>query len=324
MKADPPPEKVLPPLVRLKPKKNIATLVTGTLLIMVAIAVFMLVLPKRKPYVSITANSEFAAYRVAREKVAGIALIDVEFQGDIATCPRLATASDHNRLTGLLEPYTGSIVSYLHNNGRIAIEVQAGPQGGGMLNFAEGSPCPLGAQSRFITQAGASNSPPLPIAGPTDIGREYGVQHVPSSASPPSARLMSGGSVQIFGRSRFIPFLDSLFPVSSASFPLPAGGRLSSGDGLDPSAPPGQTEPWFGIAEIKKDGFRISATTATSTLYLYRPGATGETERFALDAFVGPLSDPSIILLTVLFGVITMTLKTVSLFVTLIREDKQC
>ncbi|MBG3876403.1 hypothetical protein FVW20_05015 [Desulfovibrio oxamicus] len=309
-------------LTRLKPRKSVSTLIASTLLITLVIIGFMRFLPERKPYVSISANSEFATYRVTREKAAEVPLNEAAYRGDIASCPRLEELTGKKALTGRLEPSTGSIVTYRNYDGEIAIAVSAGPHGPGTLNFADGPPCSLGTRSIFVLNGKTGSVPPLPIAGPADIGREYGEPPIPDGQRHHPTDHMSAGSIQIFGRSRLAPYLGALYPVSSASFPLPAGGRLSSGDNLSPSGQHAQAEPWYGIAEVRNDGFRISATTATANLYLYRPGATGETERFALDAFVGPLSDPSVILLTVFFAIVTMTLKSVSVVITLLRDDK--
>lgn len=306
---------------KLKPNKDIRTLVAGTAIATLALVVGLASLPKRKPYVSINAQSEYVAFRVTREKTAGIALIDALPRGNVIECSR-AEQQHNKRLTGRLEPASGAVVSYRFNEGHIAITVLEGPSGSGVMVFNEGDSCPLGGRSTFIIDDLSGGLNPLPIAGPGEIGREYGEPPIPSGKKKHPADHMSSGTLLIYGRSRLIPYVDALYPVSYASFPLPAGGRLSSGDSLDPQSVQNNADPWYGITEIRNDGFKISATTTTSSLMLYRPGAAREAEHFALDAFVGPLSDPSVILLTVLFGIIAMTLKSVGVIVSFLKENR--
>ncbi|MCJ2164678.1 MULTISPECIES: hypothetical protein [unclassified Pseudodesulfovibrio] len=253
------------------------------------------------PYVVISATTEVLTYRVSRAEVAAIPLIEAQVRSTDAGFTTLKDEEGRPLFTGLLEPTKDSIVCYRYADGRVSIVVDGGDKSAGTVKLPDGRQHELSTRAMFVVNMSQGTLQRLPIAGPTEIGQEYGVQAVPQGKGAFSRPIMSKGNINVFGRGRFWPYKNDLYPVPGGNIPLPAGGRLSSGDTLIPHSPTAAS-PWFGIAQITPEGFDISATTVSSNLRLYRMGSTGESETFALSVLTQAISDPVFQWVVLFFG----------------------
>lgn len=246
--------------------------------------------PSSDPYVVISAISDGLTYRVARIEVATIPLVEALVRTDNSDFAKHRGDKERPLFTGILEPAEGSLVSYRYAAGKVSIIVDGGEISAGVLRFSDSSTHTLSKRATFVIDMDTTTLRALPIAGPAEIGLEFG-KIIPRGGVIPFRPFMSEGNILVFGRGRFEPYKGNLYPILDATFPLPAGGRLSSGDTLLPNVPT-EAKPWFGIAQITPAGFSISATTISSSLQLYRMGATGESETIALSTLTQAFSDP--------------------------------
>lgn len=241
-----------------------------------------------KPYIFISATSDILSYRVVRKEVAIIPLTDALVRSDEPSVIK----GERHLFTGLLKPSTDAIVYYRFTPEKISIVVEGGASSSGILQYSNGTEQKLSQRAMFIVSVAQTPLKYLPIAGPAEIGQEFGVRDTFQGSDKIPTPIMSEGSVLVFGRGRIWPYSKDLYPIIGGSFALPAGGRLSSGDPLVPGAP-SEAEPWFGIATITPKGFSISATTLSSSLRIYRMGSSGESEKFALSILTQIFSDPA-------------------------------
>ncbi|NEK17159.1 hypothetical protein [Rhizobium leguminosarum] len=271
-----------------------------------------------KPYVAISATSEYLSYRVARPPISAIPLVEAAIRSTNLKCL--------TPFTGLLEPERGAIVRYRSGGDRIAIQVDAGDKVAATLR-SEGEPdCQVtGSLTVVLESKGYIRA--LPIAGPADIGIEFAAPALPRVATGDGQKfeqvrnIMWEGSVQAFTRGYLS---GGLSPKADAEFTLPAGGRISSGDSLVPSQDDQNITPWYGIAEITEKGFKVSATTTSLDLKLYRPGTNlGDAETFRLDFLANIFSDPGIIWLAIVFAVFSYIVQILAAWMGLWRPAKE-
>ncbi|CDZ63316.1 Hypothetical protein NGAL_HAMBI2605_24050 [Neorhizobium galegae bv. orientalis] len=268
-------------------------------------------LSRSELYASVDAVSELVRFRAVRPLIATIPLTDATLIASAEGCVGLA-GEPSPRVTGLLQPSEGAIVSYRAGAGRIAIQIV-----GGRLVSENGARVAATFQSSGradcdlvepvtvrITNADELVRP-LPIAGPADIGQEFGVPAMPTgTASSRIYDIMWEGRVRVFNRTYYG---ERLVPVADAEFPLPLGSRLSGGDNLDPKQP---VDPaiaaWYGAAIPGEKGLQISATTISKTLQLYRPGTRrDEMETLGLSLLTSTFADSLTLIITgfvVVFG----------------------
>lgn len=279
-------------------------------------------------YASIGAVSELVRFRVVRPLIATIALTDATVVAAVEGCAGLGSA-DPYLFTGLLQPSQGAIVTYRTSPDWIAIQIEGGRpvrneerKIAATLQFAAQPDCeifePLTIRMKR-RQPGLDR--PLPIAGPADIGKEFGVPPMPSSVFRGSD-MMWEGHVKVFSRTYFT---QELVPVADAEFPLPVGGRLSGGDNLDPRAPVDpEIAAWYGTVTLDDRGFVISATTISQNLQLYRPG-TGkdEMEKLGLGILASAFSDPVVVLATSFVLIFTTALGSVASWMGFWRESER-
>lgn len=254
-------------------------------------------LPSQQPYIVIDATTEILTYRVRRPEIAAIPLFNATLRGAFDNCPWPTLSESNLPATGILKPVRGSIVKYRFTPERIAIEIEGGDHSAASITLPNGTFYNLPSRVVAIIDTGPRVRP-LPIAGPAEIGREFGGLSVRAGHPPRSNDFMYGGTVKVFGYALLPPFKGSLYS-SGSEFSLPAGGRLTSDDNFDPFETQTTAAPWFGIAELIEKGFKVSATTVSADLRMYRPGATGETERFALGALTRVFNDPSMAVITI-------------------------
>ncbi len=279
-------------------QRPVISLFGCTLALTIAFVLLVISIPARQPYIVIDAISEMLAYRVCRPGITGVPLFAASMRGDLTNCPLASMSQPNNAITGRLEPYVGTIVTYRYAQGAIAIEINGGSKSAGSLTFANGNICSLPSRVSVTMDTQGRVLRPLPIAGPAEIGREFGSASTMRAQDKQSNDFMYGGSVKVYGYAMLWPFKGALYS-SGADFSLPAGGRVTSNDDFNPLTEQSTAAPWFGIAELDEKGFRISATTVSSDLRMYRPGATGEVETFALGLLTRIFFDPSMAIISI-------------------------
>ncbi|MDD4702402.1 MAG: hypothetical protein PHI96_09295 [Desulfovibrio sp.] len=265
-----------------------------------AFILLVLALPDKPPYVVIEALTEQVRYRVSRPAVAAIPLVNATVRTELEHCPQIVAPDGSVALfSGLLKPAEGSVVTYRYLPELVSIELNSGEVSAGSLTFKDGASCMLPQHFSLFAAMGNVVRRPLPIAGPADIGWEMGAPSV-NVQNRPAKNYMFGGTVQVFGRASAFPYAGALYPTANATFPLPAGGRLSSGDDITAKEPKAKVSGWYGVAEAGEKGFKVSAATISSDLRLYRPGGSekGEFETFGLGMLTQIFSDPSVVVLT--------------------------
>jgi len=273
------------------------------LLALVLTAGFLLVvtlLPRKPAFVFVEAQTETLLYRVARPEVAGLPLVDATVRTDGET----ATVA-----TGLLQPAEGALVRYRWSPAAIAVELSVRQGSAGTLVVDEEErPLPAWAVAVFPhpTSADSPAARPLPIAGPAEIGAEFGAPLAPRPGQRRVTGLMRGGEVQVFGRAVLWFNDDALYPVTD--FPLPAGGRLTGDRPLADEAGSERLANWYGLARIGDEGFQVNATTETDSLRLHRPGVR-EAETFGIGLLTRLFNDPGLAAITIFVVVFTVAMQ---------------
>ena len=302
---------ILSLLENLSARRPAALLFWSSFFVSLCFVLLINFIPARQPYIVIDAISEMLTYRVRRPEIAAMPLFEANLKGDFNNCPWPTMSQPSIAITGMLEPSIGCIVKYRFTPDLVAIDIDGGNKSAGSLTLSNGTYYDL--PSRVVAVIGTGGVVrPLPIAGPAEIGREFGSVTTTGAHPRKSNDFMYGGSLKVFGYALLPPFEGALYS-SGADYALPAGGRLTSDDDFDPVKTQSAAAPWFGIAELDKKGFKISATTVSSDLRMYRPGATGERETFALGLLTRIFYDPSLAIITVFlatFSFVMPPLKT--------------
>jgi hypothetical protein len=267
-------------------------------------------LSRSELYASVDAVSELVRFRAVRPLIATIPLTDATLIASGEGCVGLA-GDPSPRVTGLLQPSEGAIVSYRAGAGRIAIQIVGGrlvSENGARIaatfQSSGRADCDLVEPVTVRINNADELVRPLPIAGPADIGQEFGVPAMPTGTASRIYDIMWEGRVRVFNRTYYG---ERLVPVADAEFPLPLGSRLSGGDNLDPKQ---QVDPaiaaWYGAAIPGEKGLQISATTISKTLQLYRPGTRrDEMETLGLNLLTSTFADSLTLIITgfvVVFG----------------------
>ena len=295
--------------------------------VLAAVIVGILYLAVRKePYVVVDAYSDIVTYRVRRPQVATVPLVNATVRGEIENCPMDSAADGTHLFTGLVTPAAGSIVTYRFTPTKVSIAVDAGKGSAGSITADDGYKCPLPSRVNFIVATEMVAKRPLPLVGPADIGAEMSVPESSGVLLRPVKNFMSGGKVQVFGRAYVWPFEGNLYPTSNSSIPLPAGGRVSSGDSLDPAANDSGAPALYGVVCAEEKSFMVSATTVSKELRLHRPGLSKETEIFGLGMLSLIFTDPSVLCITLfvaIFSFLLQTLKTMHDVARDMRTEKE-
>lgn len=259
------------------------------------------------PLIVAELTSEYVVQTVRRPVLARVPLRSADqIAGE--GCSTAAGGKPPDASDGTLHPPEGAIVRYRIRGGRLSVEVEeravsdgAASAGRALVRFrtaaGEEIDCEL-KDPRNVFVMPASSDMLLPIAGPAEIGIEFGAPIASGAQGQRVANLLLEGRLQIFAKSRWSR---ALYPVLSSELIVPAGSRLASS--TDVTGPePG--DPWYGVAIPNDSAFRISATIETQELRFYRPGREGEHEYFSLTLFTRILTDPGIAALS--FLVVTL------------------
>lgn len=255
-------------------------------------------------------NPDLAAFRLG-----GMRLIDPDADDDPAC------------IAGLLVPALDARVTYRLEEIGLVVGVRGtGPSAGRIER--EGPPLALPAEAWLVPDAACPGHFPrrLPVVGPTVLGEELR----PESLDPAGgARPLVSGTIAVYGRAIEVDIgiysaEATLYPVSEIE--LPGGSRLFAGpaDGRPP--------PWHGFVTpgaCDPDGtcaaFAVQVSTGATTLHLVRPGVEVKPEVIAISTFARLFSDPSIVFLWVLVGVLSLIIQTMGdasdLFAKLGRGD---
>ena len=292
------------------PSKPRTFLLLASAVVATAFVAIMYLALRKEPYVVVEAYSDVVSYRVRRPQVATVPLVNATVRGKIENCPMDSAADGTYLFTGLVTPSAGSIVTYRFTPTRVSIAIDAGNASAGSITADDGRKCPLPNRVNFIVPTEMVAKRPLPLVGPADIGAEMSVPESSGVLLRPVKNFMSGGKVQVFGRASAKPFNGDLYPTSNSSIPLPAGGRVSSGDNLDPAANDSGAPAFYGVVCAEEKSFMISATTVSKELRLHRPGLSQETEIFGLGMLTLIFSDPSVLCFTIFVAVFSFSLQT--------------
>lgn len=254
---------------------------------------------EKAPYLVIDAVSELLEYRVTRDVVAQFPATGASFD------PPSGCNSDFDDTSRIIVlPHAGTVVRYRWAPDMVGIRLISSSGFAGRLLLIDGQRCDLPGDFSMILPMGQSalgpNSRPLPLAGPAEIGITFGAPAFPSGGMRESG-LMHSGRVEVFGRAVWPPWEQGeLYPTQNTGFPLPAGGKLTSGISLD--SPEAAVAPaWYGVVSHGPRGLVISATTESDSLQLERPGVSGEAERFDLGLLTVIFHDPSVAFISVGF-----------------------
>lgn len=302
------------------PNRPRAFLLLASAIVATAFVAFMYFAARKEPYVVVEAYSDIVSYRVRRPQVATLPLIDATVRGKIENCQMQSAADGSPLFTGIVNPAAGSIVTYRFTPTKVSIALNAGTASAGSITTHDGHKCPLPSRVNFIVPTEMVAKRPLPLVGPADIGAEMSVPESSDVLLRPVKNFMSGGKVQVFGRASVKPFHGDLYPTSNSSIPLPAGGRVSSGDSLDPTAKDSGAPALYGVVCAEEKNFMISATTVSKELRLHRPGLSQETEVFGLEMLTLIFSDPSVLFFTIFFAVFSFSLQTLKTMLDVARD----
>lgn len=249
--------------------------------------------PGRAPYVSINLETELLRYRVVRQPLAGVFVRNATYSGQL----NCAVGSPPGKLTGLLMPAAGSVVSYRWGPDGVAINIEALRDHAASISFADERTCTFdGASATVVLYNAMDGEIRLPIAGQAEAGSENSA----ATASSGPRGLIHIGELKVFGRTALG---DELYPVADATYPIPRGSRLASGRDFRSVDAAQSGAAWYGSATFGTRSLTVSVTTDATRLLLYRPGVGDQTESFSFGLFTRIFNDPSLGLLTLSFGV---------------------
>ena len=320
-------------LFALPPARSVFTeksrlLLILTLVVTAAVSLFLLLVPVSRPYASIEAVSDLVSYRVTRPLAAAIPVRQGKVTAHLADCSDPYFRQKPFFFTGIVEPALNSVVHYRIANGRVSVQIGNHSRGQGVkmvaaiLRTADKADCAVTNRLTLVMDYADGKiiglDQPLPIAGPAEIGKEFGAATMPHETREAVSSMMWGGTVRVFGRT---VLSGKLYPAANAEFLLPAGGRLSLGDPLGPVPPEKPADPMYGVARIGEDSYVVSATTVSSDLKLYRPGTVeGEAETFSLGLLTNLLSDPSVAWLILIIAIFTAVGSTLASWISFWRD----
>lgn len=288
-----------------------------SLTVTVVLVGFVLWGSTRVPFIMIEAESETLEFRVARPEVAVVPVSQASAFPAIEGCRSLP--EQDTLVTALVRPLDGTIVRYRHFGDVIGIELTGARinneiRSAGDLIFLDEAKCKLPHYVRFLIKEqtrGELTNWTLPIAGPAEIGIEAGTALPPGESRRRVPTTMLSGSLHIFGRTAAIWNNGALYPAHDEALPLPAGGRLTSGVGLRDEGAEGLAD-WYGVAIIGENSFRISATTESNELRIFRPGNSSDAERYAVSVFARLLNDPSVAIFSLAVVIFAIAMQAIA------------
>lgn len=262
-------------------------------------------LPPPETVSVIAAESESLSFDVqnpdlATVAIAGLRLLDPE------------VAAEAHCVAGLLVPALGARVDYRLETAGIVIALANERGSAGRIERQSQPALDLPAEAWLVPAADCPGRQPrrLPIVGPTVLGEELRPATFEGDAKP-----LINGTITVYGRAIDVDLLfyrteGTLYPVSDIA--LPGGSRLFAA----PMA--GRPVPWHGFVtpgacdEAGCDAFKVQASTAAQTLQLVRPGVGVKPEVISISTFAQLFSDPSIVFLWVLVGVLSLLVQTMA------------
>lgn len=278
------------------------------------IAVVGVYLERARSLVVLDVTAELVTQSVTRADLASVPLANARQTLGRSCIPE----ENAEPVNAVLRPENGATLQYRWTPDRIAVTVAApeGRQGTQLRYFDEHdeyrecilvdrlnsfvielyAPDELDASEELEAsdERALARAWPLPIAGPAEVGAEFGVINIPKAGEPRDFNLLMNGTLQVVGKATMPSARNALVPALSEALAIPAGSRLTSL--TDPDAPPDAAgAPWYGLAIVAPNGFRVSATTEASQLYIYRPGIDrDQRELIEVGLFAQFLNDPSL------------------------------
>lgn len=296
-----------------RPRATAGWAVSLSVLVTLAFGIIVWIVPTPPPYVFITLETELLDYHVAREVLAGVFVEDATYTGQLDCQP--ARAPD-GKLSGLLQPAAGSTVTYRWRPEGVAITVGRAAGRLARFTFPDEESCQFTGDSATIVLRGAGVSDlRLPIAGRAESGSENSA----ATASTAPRGMIHAGEVTVFGRTLLGR---ELYPVANATYPIPPGSRLASGQSFVSVRPEDGGAAWYGAARVGERGLLVSATTDTTRLLLYRPGLGEQTESFSFGLLTRIFNDPSLGLLTLSLGVFFLVSGAMMAFMSLAGQRR--
>ncbi len=298
------------PALRPLPKSG-ATVLWVSLGVSVVLLGLLTLVPKKAPLVMFELVAEYLEQQVSRPELSAIALRGATISAP-AGCETVLGAD--RSFAGVVQPPVGSRVAYAWRPDGVAIGIDA-PEGAAIKLTADGeAECVLDADNVFFALRSPPPGTPLPLAGATEIGREFGVA---MTGGGTGRDLLRAGSFQVFGRSIAPWASDVLYPITDNAISIPAGSRLSVASSA------GTERPLFGVVAYTPEGFEISATADANQISLFRPGANLQTERFAFGVFSDFFGDPQIGVIFFFFFIATTVFQIVTSWVGTWREPRE-
>ncbi|GLQ53807.1 hypothetical protein [Devosia nitrariae] len=300
--------------------------ITLVLASLTLVTIGMLMLHSPPPLVVIELETETLLQSVRRPDTSSIAMTGarLRLRGDAelpAQCSVLL--SKKGFFSGIVRPEQQALVRYRWNPERILITIAARGKETVLIGADEGR-CAIPAQDDLNIDlpkpGGIDPTSRLPIAGPAAAGGEFGVPVLPGRDRVRDMTFLRSGTVKVFGRSDWPFGQGELYAVEPEGFIIPAGSRLASSGNISlPGDEAGAS--WYGVAEYSDHGFKVSATAETSRLLLFRPGATGPEETFAVGLLARIISDPNVAFISIAFVVVSVVGQVIGGWVGTWREQ---
>ena len=286
------------------------------LVLVVAAAAVLFVLPPVPTIAVIQANTEFASYDVAvpdlaQLRLAGYALT-FEAPGDSMSLTKNVTSPTVRKplcLTGVLTPTAGARVSYKRiDSGPIVVVVErTDDKPAATFTLANGeAPAALQKASwiRLETptddddKAACSGtaSKRLPIYGSTRIGTPLRPE---AAGEETSSGVLIEGTIDLYAKTielgRWRDGLNRIYPTTVSLMDIPPGAQIS--EFIEKGDKP---TPWAGFVKLNTDqAFDIRITTTANRIQILRPGIGIEPETLASGLFAQLTNDPVILSLQV-------------------------
>lgn len=284
--------------------------------LVVASASLLFLLPPVPTIAVIQANSEFVSYDVtvpdlAQLRLAGYALT-FESPGESMSLMKNVpspTARKPLCLSGLLAPTVGSRVSYKRQeSGPLAVVIERTddkPAATFALTAGDASAALQKASwIRLETPTGDDDTAPcpgaaskrLPIYGPTRIGTPVR----PEAAGEESASgVLIEGTIDLYAKTieigRWREGANRVYPTAISMMNIPPGSQIS--EFLEKNAQP---TPWAGFVKLNTDqALDIRVTTPATRIQMLRPGIGMEPETLAAGLFAQLINDPVVLSLQV-------------------------
>lgn len=276
-------------ILKIRNKKISSTVFSLFFTIIICTLCFLL---KPTLLIYIEAKSEYIKYTTTRQSISNINIFDFIILNKNNNCEQLKDCYINN---ATIEPGVGSEITYRYNGENLSIHIDSTIQGKSYLIFQDLNKVELPLSVTLISKNKGNEIAKyihLPIAGPGEIGVEYGSQSV-STSHKKNNNLLLGGQIKIYGKG--IDFLSrnnisKLYPIKDGYYDLPIGGRLLSGDNKGYTG----KDSLYGIALLDEKYLSISVTTESNELQLYRTGKSSDSETIGANIFSQLFNDPRI------------------------------